>query len=87
MLEPQRVERLRGIILMKETNELRKLTDKELLEKRKELKVMLVSSYAKVSPKIKPGKRGKVRRGIARIDTILGERKRRGFTKEQNKYG
>lgn len=64
-------------------NDLRKMSDKELLEQRDEMQKLLMSSYAKIKPKIKATNRGNVRITLARIDTILGERGRRGFTKNK----
>ena len=51
--------------------ELRKLSEKELLKRKKELEETVMSSYSKVRPKIKPEQRRGAKRIIAQINIIL----------------
>jgi len=70
----------------KELEELRKLSDKKLLEKHREMRInLLMTSKNMLNPKFPPQKRGSIRRTIARINTIVGERKLRGRTKEEKR--
>lgn len=55
--------------------ELRKLSREELLKKKKECEKLIISSYCKVKPKIKPEQRKSPKKTIARINTILRERR------------
>lgn len=70
--------------MSKEIQELKGMSDNELLKRKKDMEFLLMGSYAKVKPLIPPTNRGRVRRSIARINTLLGERGRRGFNKNQN---
>ncbi len=71
---------------MKELTDLRKLSDEQLIKEKKSLKIMfLQTSKGLVDPKIQPDHRGKIRKRIARINTILGERQRRGVVKEEKR--
>lgn len=54
--------------------DLRNLTKKELLEKKKECESLIMSSYASANPKIKPEQRIGVKRTIAQINTLLNEK-------------
>jgi len=54
-------------------NELRKLNKKELLEKKKELEFLMMSSYSQIKPIIKPEQRRIAKRTIAQINTLLKE--------------
>lgn len=56
------------------SKDLRKLTDEKLLEKKKELELEILGSYAKVHPTIKPEQKRIRKKTIARINTILHER-------------
>lgn len=70
--------------MSREMKELRKLSNEKLLEKHKEMrKALLMTSPKMVKSIYKPQQRGQIRRIIARINTILGERKIRGKTKEE----
>lgn len=70
----------------KEMNELRKLTDNQLIKKSEELrKMLLMASPNLANPQVKPQHRGRIRRSIARVNTLLGERNRRGVVKQEKR--
>lgn len=70
----------------RETKELRKMSDDKLIKEKKELLISFLSTSPHlVSPKIKIQNRGKIRRRIARINTLMGERQRRGILKEEKR--
>lgn len=54
--------------------ELRKLSEEELSNKKKECEFLIFGSSSKVKPPIKPEQRRGVKRTIARINTILREK-------------
>jgi ribosomal protein L29 len=56
-------------------SELRKLSEEELIKKKKELEMEIAGSYGTTKPIIKPEQRRNRRRIIAQILTILNERK------------
>ena len=69
-----------------ESQELRKMSDKQLIKESEELRIsFIMTSPGLVSPKLQPNHRGKVRRRIARINTILGERDSRGVVKQEKR--
>lgn len=53
--------------------ELRKMSEEELLNKKKECEFMIFGSSSKVKPLIKPEQRRGVKKIIARINTLLRE--------------
>lgn len=68
----------------KEAKELREMSSEELIKEKKKLTIQfLMSSPNMVSPKIHIQNHGLTRRRIARINTILGERKLRGVAREE----
>jgi len=70
----------------KETNELRQKNDKQLIKESEELrKTLLMTSPGLIAPRAALSNRGKIRRRIARINTILGERGRRGVVKQEKR--
>lgn len=72
--------------MTKEMKELRELNDNQLISKSEELrKNLLMCSPNLMDPRMKPQIRGKIRRSIARINTLLGERKRRGVVKQEKR--
>ncbi len=58
----------------KETKDLRKLSNVELLKKRKEVTDLLIGCHNGVAPLVPPSQRVKVRKIIAKINTIMKER-------------
>ena len=69
-----------------EIKELMAMSDKELIQHKKEMRLaVLQTSPGLVDPKLNPGNRGQVRKRIARINTILGQRRLRGVAKEEKK--
>ena len=69
-----------------EIKELTSMTDKQLIERKKELLIsFLQTSPNLVAPKINSQNRGQVRKKIARINTILGQRNLRGVAKEEKR--
>lgn len=67
-----------------ERKELALMLDDQLVREKKELLVsFLMTSPGLVSPKLTPSHRGSIRKRIARINTLLGERNRRGIAKEE----
>ncbi len=69
-----------------EAQELRKMSDNDLIKEKENLKVMfLTTSPNLIGDKCNPQNRGKVRKRIARINTIMGERGRRGVLKEEKR--
>lgn len=72
--------------MSKEMKELRGLTDEKLIKKSKELRRnLLMTSQKMANPKFKQEHRGRIRQSIARINTILGERQRRGVVKQEKR--
>jgi len=72
--------------MSKEAKELREMSSEKLIKHKKDLLVsVLQTSPNLVSPKYNVSNRGKVRRRIARINTILGERNLRGVAKEEKR--
>ncbi len=68
----------------KEIKELTKMSDDELVKHKKELRISVLQASPNMVKQIIPDtNRGKIRRRIARINTILGERKLRGVAKEE----
>ncbi len=69
-----------------ERKELRAMSSEQLIKHKKELLLsVLQASPGLVNPKINPNNRGQIRRRIARINTLLGERKLRGVAKEEKR--
>lgn len=72
--------------MSRETKELRIMSDKQLIKESENLRMaFLMTSPNLINPKMRPEDRGKVRRRIARINTILGERGRRGVVKQEKR--
>lgn len=72
--------------MSKETKELREMDDDKLIKEKKSLLINLLSASPNVTKPIIPHrKRGLIRRRIARINTIMGERGRRGVLKEEKR--
>lgn len=57
------------------SSELRKLSEEELIKKKKQLELEMMGSYGEVNPTIKPEQRRSRRRIVAQILTVLNERK------------
>lgn len=53
--------------------ELRKLSEEELLNKKKECEFLIFGSTSRIKPPIKPEQRRGVKRTIARINTLLNQ--------------
>jgi len=69
-----------------EANELRKMSDDQLIKHKKELLISILSTSPGLpNPNLDPSNRGKIRRRIARINTIMGERGRGGVLKEEKR--
>lgn len=72
--------------MSKEMKELSAMSDDKLISHKKELLInVLATSPGLVNPKFSPSTRGQIRRRIARINTLMGERKRRGVLKEEKR--
>ena len=72
--------------MSKETNELRELTDEKLIKEKENLLIsILQTSKGMLHPQLDPVNRGQVRRRIARVNTIMGERGHRGVLKEEKR--
>ena len=70
----------------KELDLLRGLSDEQLIQKKKELtKLFICTVNGALNPKFPPARRGELRRSIARINTIMGERGHRGLLKEERR--
>lgn len=77
---------MNGVKMSRETKELRIMSDKQLIKESENLRMaFLMTSPNLINPKMRPEDRGKVRRRIARINTILGERGRRGVVKQEKR--
>jgi len=60
---------------MKEIKDFRKLTREELLKKKKEIKILLMGAHEGVKPLVPSSQAKKLKKSIARINTLLREKK------------
>ncbi len=69
-----------------EIKELTAMSDEKLIKHKKEMLMsVLQTSPGLIHPKLNPVNRGQIRKRIARINTVLGQRKLRGVAKEEKR--
>jgi len=61
---------------MKRTRELRKMTDNELKARKQEIVLLFAGCHKGVKPTVPPDSRKRIKVELARIETILKERKK-----------